>query len=280
MGFWKSFVEKSRKSLKFSASDPANFEEVWSFTSTRIRVYSLIFILLIGTGFGMSFLIASLGGPGGGNNDKTIERRQVEEQYETIEKLTAKVNAYEKYTTDLRKILNGEVPISSQVDSVSNTPVTNDADIQTKQSQSEKEIAKKVLNDMRTGKNGGSAIPYFKSPVLGVVSDGFKKEEHLGVDVVTDKNESIKACLSGTVLYAGYTRKDGYIIILDHGNGYSSIYKHARKALKKTGDRVQLGDPIGIVGNTGENSTGPHLHFELWYEQAQVNPQDYLTFTR
>jgi murein DD-endopeptidase MepM/ murein hydrolase activator NlpD len=98
--------------------------------------------------------------------------------------------------------------------------------------------------------------------------------------VVTEKNETIKACLSGTVLYAGFTRQDGYIVILDHGNGYSSVYKHARKALKKTGDRVQIGDPVAIVGNTGENTNGPHLHFELWYNQAPVNPEDYITFTR
>ena len=90
----------------------------------------------------------------------------------------------------------------------------------------------------------------------------------------------MKSCLSGTVIYSGYTRKDGYILIIDHGNDYTSIYKHNRKALKKIGDKVQLGDPIAIVGSTGQNSDGPHLHFELWYKQVPVNPEEYLQFNR
>lgn len=280
MGFWKSFIEKSRKSLKFSASDPTNFEEVWSFTSTRIRVISLLFILLLAMGFGMSYLVSMFGGPGGSANDKSIERGQLEAQYEMIEKLESKIGAYEKYSDALLRLLNNEIPINSNLDSIVNDPAPDESAIQTKPSQSERVIAKKVKNDMRTGKSNGSAIPYFNSPVLGIVSDGFKKGEHLGIDVVTEKNESIKACLSGTVLYAGYSRQDGYFMILDHGNGYSSVYKHARKALKKTGDKVQLGDPIAIVGNTGENTTGPHLHFELWYQQSPVDPEDYMAFTR
>lgn len=280
MGFWKSFVEKSRKKIKYSASDPTNFEEVWSFTSTRIQVISLILILLIGLGFGMSYLISALGGPGAGINDKTIEREQLEEQYEAIEKLSAELRAQRRYTGALRRILNGEVPVNSNLDSLAKETDPDFGEVQSKPSKSEVAISKKVKEDLITGKSSGAPIPYFNAPVTGIVSDGFKKDEHPGIDVVTEKNESIKACLSGTVLYAGYSRQDGYMVIMDHGNGYTSVYKHARKALKKTGDRVQIGDPVAIVGNTGSNTTGPHLHFELWYQQVPVNPEDYISFKR
>ncbi|GAB5416594.1 MAG: M23 family metallopeptidase [Crocinitomicaceae bacterium] len=280
MGFWKSFIEKSRKKLKYSVSNPTNFEEVWSFTSTRVQIFSLLFVLILGLGFGMSYLISALGGPGAGTNDKTIEREQLEEQYEAIEQLTARLEAQQKYIGALRRIMNGEVPVDSNLDSLAKETDADYGDIQAKQSPSEVAISNKVKEDMRTGKSTGAPIPYFTSPVIGIVSDGFKKGEHPGIDVVTEKNESIKSCLSGTVIYAGYSRKDGYMAIVDHGNGYTSIYKHARKTLKKTGDRVQLGDPIAIVGNTGTNTTGPHLHFELWYQQMPVNPEDYITFTR
>ncbi len=280
MGFWKNFVEKSRKSLKYSASDPTNFEEVWSFTSTRIRVVSLLVVLLLVTGFGMSYVISALGGPGSGKNDATIERKQLEEQFEKIAKLEDQARMRNQYNGALLRILKGEVPINSNIDSLAELTDPDYGSIQTKPSKSEIAVSKKVKDDMRTGNRTEASIPYFKSPVKGVVSDNYKKGSHPGIDVVTEKNESVKACLSGTVLYAGYTRQDGYIVILDHGNGYSSIYKHARKALKKTGDRVQIGDPVAIVGNTGSNSTGPHLHFELWYNQAPVNPQDYIKFTR
>lgn len=280
MGFWKNLVEKSRKSLKYSVSDPANFEEVWSFTSTRIRVVSLLVVLILASGFGMSYLISAMGGPGSGKNDMTIERKQLEEQFELIETLKDKARMVDQKEAALRKILRGEVPINSDLDSLAEVTDPDYGSIQTKPSKSEVTVSKKVKDDMRTGNRSDAAIPYFKSPVKGVVSDSYKRGSHPGIDVVTEKNETIKACLSGTVLYAGFTRQDGYIVILDHGNGYSSVYKHARKALKKMGDRVQIGDPVAIVGNTGENTNGPHLHFELWYNQAPVNPEDYITFTR
>jgi len=280
MGFWKSLVDKSRKSLKYSVSDPTNFEEIWSFTSTRIRVLSLTLILIFALGFGMSYVISWLGGPGPGGNDKSIERKQLEEQFETIEKLTKDLETHKRYVAAVRRIYSGEVPISSNLDSLAEETDPDYGQIQTEPSSSEKAITKKVKDDMRTGKATEAPIPYFQSPVVGVVSDGFKSNSHPGIDIVTNKNETIKACLSGTVLYAGYSRQDGYMVILDHGNGYTSVYKHARKTLKKTGEKVKLGDPIAIVGNTGENTTGPHLHFELWYEQVPVNPADYLTFTR
>ncbi|MCR9172406.1 MAG: M23 family metallopeptidase [bacterium] len=280
MGFWKKLVEKSRKSLKYSVSDPASFEEVWSFTSTRIRVISLFVVLVLATGFGMSYIISWMGGPGSGKNDATIERKQLEEQFEKIAALEKEAALRSQYNGALLKILRGEVPINSNIDSLAEVTDPDYGSIQTKPSKSEIEVSKKVKDDMRTGNRTEAAIPYFKSPVKGVVSDAFTPGSHPGIDVVTEKNESIKACLSGTVLYAGFTRQDGYIVILDHGNGYSSVYKHARKALKKIGDRVQLGDPIAIVGSTGSNSTGPHLHFELWYNQSPVNPEDYIKFTR
>lgn len=280
MGFWKNFVEKSRKSLKYSASDPTNFEEVWSFTSTRIRVVSLLVVLVIGLGFGMSYLISWVGGTGIGKNDTTIERKQLEAQFEKIAKMEEKARMRDKYNAALLKILRGEVPLNSNIDSLAEVTDPDYGSIQVKPSKSEVEVSKKVKDDMRTVNRTEASIPYFKSPVKGVVSDGYKKGTHPGIDVVTEENESIKVCLSGTILYAGFTRQDGYMVIVDHGNGYSSVYKHARKALKKTGDRVQIGDPIAIVGNTGANSTGPHLHFELWYNQSPVNPEDYIKFTR
>ena len=84
--------------------------------------------------------------------------------------------------------------------------------------------------------------------------------------------------MDGIIIYSGYTKNDGNFIIIDHVGSYLSIYKHNKVNLKKTGQRVQLGDPIAIVGNTGENSTGPHLHFELWFEQRPVDPETFMTF--
>lgn len=280
MSFWKSLIEKSKKSLKYSVIDPSNFEEVWSFTSTRIRVFSLGMLLIVGLGLGMSYLIGLFGGSGYGTNDATIERKKLEEYHEKVVKYENHLKKQERYIAVLKKIVSGDVPVNSNLDSLASAAKVDYGSLNENPSASERKISQQVKEDMRTNANQDVSIPYFKPPVFGVISDGFDKKSHPGIDVVTDKNESIKACLSGTVIYSGFTRKDGYILIVDHGNNYMSVYKHARKALKKTGDKVQLGDPIAIVGNTGENSDGPHLHFELWYEQLPVNPEDYLTFKR
>jgi murein DD-endopeptidase MepM/ murein hydrolase activator NlpD len=118
----------------------------------------------------------------------------------------------------------------------------------------------------------------FDAPVKGIISDKFSPDRHPAVDIVCEKGATIKACLDGVIVYSGYTKEDGYFTILDHGNNYISIYKHNKVNLKQIGQRVQLGDPIAIAGNTGENSTGPHLHFELWFEQKPIDPQTLMSF--
>lgn len=277
MSFLKRIYSKSKKSLKFSASDPSTFEEVWSFTSTRIRVLSLFLVVVILIGALVLYLFGGLFTSGSGG-DVPIERKKLEEYKQRIEVLTKKLDNRDKYDNRIRRILSGKVAIPDKNDSTSKNVNVHYGSLDDKFSKSEKELSKKVRNDMRTIKGDNSAIPYFKHPVKGVLSQKFNKKNHPGIDIVTEKDHAVKACLSGTVIYSGYTRKDGYILILDHANGYLSVYKHNRTALKKMGAKVQLGDPIAIVGNTGENSDGPHLHFELWYDQIPVNPEDYISF--
>jgi murein DD-endopeptidase MepM/ murein hydrolase activator NlpD len=120
---------------------------------------------------------------------------------------------------------------------------------------------------------------FFFSPVKGIVTNSFNlREGHYGVDVTAKEDEIIKATLDGTVVFAGWTPNDGYVIQLQHNNNLVSIYKHNSDLSKKVGDYVKAGDPIAIIGNTGETSYGMHLHFELWYNGNPVNPQDYVVF--
>ena len=280
MSFFKKLYNISKKSIKFSAINPSSFVEVWSFTSTRIRVLSLflvflaLFSLVILLSFGSVFSSYTK------KSDIPIERSEVLELRSQVEEMKRREVVYMKYNVVLKKVLSGEVPVSVNLDSLTKKTEVNYDNINTSPSDYEKELSKKVKDDMRTNLDQGVVIPYFKSPVKGVVSQKFSKKTHPGIDVVTEKDHTVKACLSGTVIYSGYTMKDGYILIIDHGNEYMSVYKHNKKALKKMGSKIQLGDPIAIVGNTGENTDGPHLHFELWYNQTPVDPEDYLTFKR
>lgn len=120
---------------------------------------------------------------------------------------------------------------------------------------------------------------FFFPPIQGVVTALFAPQvDHFGVDVVAKENEPVKSIANGTVVMATWTLDTGYLIGVQHSNELISIYKHNSVILKKIGDQVRGGEIISIIGNTGELTTGPHLHFELWYKGTPLNPLEFITF--
>jgi murein DD-endopeptidase MepM/ murein hydrolase activator NlpD len=117
-------------------------------------------------------------------------------------------------------------------------------------------------------------------PVDGFISRGFdaatESPPHLGIDIVADEGSSIRAVASGVVVFSNWTPDHGYTLIVEHGNGFLSYYKHNQANLVSEQDQVTRGAVIGLLGNTGTVSTGPHLHFELWKDGRAVNPTEYL----
>ena len=119
----------------------------------------------------------------------------------------------------------------------------------------------------------------FFAPVSGYITDTFNlQKRHFAVDVVSKKNSSIASVLDGTVVVSDWSSEVGYVIGVQHKNNYLSFYKHNSLLLKKVGDFVTAGEHIAIIGNSGEFSSGPHLHFELWHNGSPVNPLDYINF--
>ncbi|MBN2663922.1 MAG: M23 family metallopeptidase [Bacteroidales bacterium] len=119
----------------------------------------------------------------------------------------------------------------------------------------------------------------FYKPLSGVVSNDFKPANgHNGIDIVAPENDPVVATLSGTVVLATWSLNTGYVIQIQHANNIISVYKHNGELLKKEGDRVNAGEPIALVGNTGEHTTGPHLHFEIWQNGSPVNPTNFISF--
>lgn len=120
---------------------------------------------------------------------------------------------------------------------------------------------------------------FFFAPLKGEISAPFDpKTGHMGIDVVTKENEAVKSTLEGTVVLATWTYDAGYVIAVQHASNLMSFYKHNSVLLKKQGDAVKAGEVLAIVGNTGELTTGPHLHFELWLGGRPVNPKEYVVF--
>ena len=116
-------------------------------------------------------------------------------------------------------------------------------------------------------------------PVKGSLSSGFDNEsKHYGVDIAMPENSPVHSISEGIVVFAEWTSETGFVIILEHLNGLTSIYKHNSSIIQTQGDRIETGEIIAFTGNTGSLTTGPHLHFELWYQGEPVDPESYIEF--
>lgn len=135
------------------------------------------------------------------------------------------------------------------------------------------------LTDRKAGSRPDISSFSFFTPLRGIVTSKFDpSSKHYGVDIVSVQNEAIKAVLDGVVTFSGWTIETGYTISIQHENDLISVYKHNSALLKDQGSNVKAGDAIAIIGSSGEYSTGPHLHFEIWYNGVPVNPTDFIKF--
>ncbi len=120
---------------------------------------------------------------------------------------------------------------------------------------------------------------YFYAPLHGLISKHFNyQEKHYGVDIVSQKNEAVKATLNGRIILSTWSAETGNTLVLQHSNNLISVYKHCSAMLKKEGQFCKAGEVIAIIGNTGEDSSGPHLHFELWLNGTPLNPASHMSF--
>jgi murein DD-endopeptidase MepM/ murein hydrolase activator NlpD len=144
--------------------------------------------------------------------------------------------------------------------------------------QNYKEEEKYNLNVLTPSRSLPDNLIFYR-PAKGIVSERFDVEQrHFGIDIATTLRESVIATMKGTVIFAGFDANAGYVIQLQHPNGFVSIYKHNAVLLKKQGEEVNAGEAIAIAGNTGNLSSGVHLHFELWYNGNPINPEEFIVF--
>ena len=119
----------------------------------------------------------------------------------------------------------------------------------------------------------------FTSPIKGEITENYNsKEKHFAIDIAVENDSPVKAVADGTVIFSGFTADTGYVIVLEHSQGFISVYKHNSSIFKNQGELVVSGEVISSAGSTGAFSTGPHLHFELWNDGYPVNPSNYINF--
>ncbi len=223
------------------------------------------------------------------------ERVMIMQNLQKVDSLATEIEMRDNMMKNLRAVLSGDDRIlmqgSAQSDS-SLTPgnVTKDglAGLNREKSSEEASFISEVESaekyDVDASKSESSInqeleATFFFSPLKGIVTDGFGvRKGHMGVDVAATDGTPVMSTLAGTIIFAEWTVQTGYVIMVQHDNQLVSVYKHNARLLKKEGARVKAGEAIAMVGNSGELTSGPHLHFELWYMGAPLNPENYINF--
>ena len=193
--------------------------------------------------------------------------------------LETSVRLNKQYINGIQRILNGEVIDSVLID-LQEGEDSLDAVILSSPSAQDSAFRQWVEeeNEFTLDQNAPELdIPQLMAPVDGLVTSSFESSKgHYAVDIAAPKNSPVKSCYEGTVVYADWSSETGHVIIVQHERNLLSAYKHNSALLKTVGDYVRSGEAIAIIGNSGENSTGPHLHFELWYDGYAINPEEYI----
>jgi murein DD-endopeptidase MepM/ murein hydrolase activator NlpD len=206
----------------------------------------------------------------------------------TIDSLTQQSQRHALYLDNVRNVVSGNLKTTElpAINTFTSEEKANNREINFKSSSAIDSLFRKEFEgygiSMVSTVNYYSAelqeLFYFK-PVSGIITAPFDPASgHYGVDVVAKDNEPIKAVAEGTVIFSGWTQEFGYTIIIQHKAGILSVYKHNSVLLEKVGNYVAAGNVIAIIGNTGELTSGPHLHFELWYNGNPVNPEEFVSF--
>lgn len=280
LSFWK----RIRFKYKLSFINENTLEEVWSFRLSQLSVFISLgvfaFSLVAFTAF--IIIMTPIRNYLPGYLDVEVRKEIVQNalRADSLERMIEIQNLYLKNVTG---IISGTIELDSirEIDSL----VRVDADFEIPRSPEEEEYVKNFEQEEKYNLTVLNTNPlpmdglFFYKPVNGVISSHYQADiHHFGVDIAAASKESVLATLDGTVMYAGYDPNQGNVIQLQHKNGFVSVYKHNELLLKEPGEQVVAGEAIALVGNTGKLSTGPHLHFELWYNGKPVNPEDFIVF--
>lgn len=214
-------------------------------------------------------------------------RRSIVENAIRLDSLEKEIELRDRYMHDLAAVISGEAPQdakttgttidSSKLKNIKFSRSKTDSLFRKQIEEEEQFNLAATKRDSKAAKNDFARFYFFK-PVNGVVTNKFNAKNHTGIDIATAENTVIKSVLDGTVILATWTIETGYLIQIQHPSNLISVYKHCAVLFKTQGAKVNAGEPIGIVGNTGELTTGPHLHLELWRDGQPINAEDYIVF--
>jgi len=287
----KTLLEKLKYKYRLIILNEDTFEQKASMRLSRMNLYVvasviLVFMVCVVTAV-IAFTPLKFYLPGVGSVDV---RSQLVEVELLTDSLTEELDKRNYWLSSFQKALSGELDSSFFINDSLHLNEIEHVEINdiTEEEKEFKETVKEeidIINQSSTNTvvatNPSDELLRFSSPVRGVVVDEFDVlNDHYGIDIATEENEGVRSVETGTVISSQWNPETGFVIIVQHKNNSISFYKHNSKLLKKVGSFVRKGEVIALVGNTGNLSDGPHLHFELWQNGKAVNPLDFIDISK
>ena len=289
---FRDWFNRAQEKKRIIILDVDNYEEKRSYTTSKFNVFILVSFFTILLGF-LTFALISYSSlknliPGYPNptQQQEIKNKSIIIDQKLTE-LLSKTEKEKSYINNVMQILNGSIPINEKDTSwkkINPNANSNSNEI----SSSEKSMREKVQNREKFdidvipgGALKSEVLPELLlfPPIKGEITNKMNiSSGHFGVDIIAPKNEAVSSILNGTIIYHNWSPTDGHVVHIQHKKNLISIYKHNSEILKEIGDFVESGEPIAIVGNSGEHSTGPHLHFELWHNGYPLDPEIFINF--
>ena len=277
--------DKKRSNFRFAIIDDKSHEHLFTlrFTRTSAFVALVTVVVILCTIIYSTIAYTPIRTFIPGYPDAHSKRAAIQNAIK-VDSLERVIFRWEMYSENLKRVLAGEEAL--KIDSIlinSQKTAVADADLaglMKKDSMLRQGVVEEEQFGISARKHRDLPIEgvLFFTPLKGVVSQGYDSAIHPYIDVTAPSGSVVKAVLDGTVIFSGWSADAGHTIQIQHAGDIVSIYKHNEKLLKKTGDKVTAGTPIALVGNTGEMTTGPHLHFELWHKGETVDPTKYISF--
>ena len=276
--------DRLKYKYKLSVINETSYEEVFNFRLSQLHVLTALSVLAVILVVLTILLIAFTGlrefipGYPDGNMRQMIAQNALR-----VDSLENELLKRDRFFKSIRLVLNGGDTTSLERSREDTARYRNDT-IRFQISEQENEFRAAIEERERFNlslgmKEQNHDYYHFFPPVEGIVTQSFdEKKRHYGTDIVAKANAKVAAVLDGVVIFTDWTVKTGYVIQVQHSNDLISVYKHNSILFKKQGDYVRAGEVLGVVGNTGEESSGPHLHFELWRAGNPLNPENFIKF--
>ena len=275
--------DRLKYKYKLSVINETSYEEVFNFRLSQLHVLTALSVLAVILVVLTILLIAFtdlrefIPGYPDGNMRQMIAQNALR-----VDSLENELLKRDRFFKSIRLVLNGGDTTSLERSREDTARYRNDT-IRFQISEQENEFRAAIEERERFNlslgmKEQNHDYYHFFPPVEGIVTQSFdEKKRHYGTDIVAKANAKVAAVLDGVVIFTDWTVKTGYVIQVQHTNDLISVYKHNSILLKKQGDYVRAGEVLGVVGNTGEESSGPHLH-ELWRAGNPLNPENFIKF--